>query len=158
MKMTDFYGISLFYRDCGLSGCILRITFWGARPWGYAAGFVAGLILIGQGAALLFEFFQKRGFYKALLKNLEELDRKYLLSEMTEEPSFYEGKILCEVTKAANKSMNDEIAKYRCASQEYREYIETWVHEVKPQFPPAALLLRTIRTKRRATFMRSLLR
>ncbi len=108
---------------------------------GYAAVFVAGLILLGQAAALAIEFFQKRAFYNTLLQSLEKLDRKCLLSEMIEEPSFYEGRILCEVTKAANKSMNDEIAGYRRASQEYREYIETWVHEVKTPISSSRLIV-----------------
>ena len=142
MKMTDFLRDKLVFIVIAVFLAVFCASLFGVLGLGgYAAGFVAGLILIGQGAALLFEFFQKRGFYKALLKNLEELDRKYLLSEMTEEPSFYEGKILCEVTKAANKSMNDEIAKYRRASQEYREYIETWVHEVKTPISSSSLII-----------------
>jgi len=108
---------------------------------GYAAGFVAGVFLLGEAAALTVEFFQKRTFYNTLLQSLDKMDKKYLLSEMLDEPLFSEGKILCEVTKLTNKSMNDEIAKYRLASQEYREYIETWVHEVKTPISSSKLII-----------------
>lgn len=108
---------------------------------GYAAGFVAGLFLLGESAALLVEFIQKRAFYNTLLQNLDKMDKKYLLSEMLDQPSFSEGKILCEAAKQTNKSMNDEIAKYRIASQEYREYIETWVHEVKTPISSSKLII-----------------
>ena len=108
---------------------------------GYAAAFVAFLFLLGEGAALIVEFLQKRAFYNALLQNLEKLDKKYLLSEMLDEPSFSEGRILCEVAKQTNKSMNDEIAGYRRDSQEYREYIETWVHEVKTPISSSKLII-----------------
>ena len=108
---------------------------------GYAAAFVAFLFLLGEGAALIVEFLQKRAFYNALLQNLEKLDKKYLLSEMLDEPSFSEGRILCEVAKQTNKSMNDEIAGYRRDSQEYREYIETWVHEVKTPISSSNLII-----------------
>ncbi len=108
---------------------------------GYAAGFVAGVFLLGEAAALIVEFFQKRTFYNTLLQSLDKIDKKYLLSEMLDEPLFSEGKILCEVTKLTNKSMNDEIAKYRLASQEYRENIETWVHEVKTPISSSKLII-----------------
>ncbi len=108
---------------------------------GYAAGFVAGVFLLGEAAALIVEYFQKRTFYNTLLQSLDKIDKKYLLSEMLDEPLFSEGKILCDVTKLTNKSMNDEIAKYRLASQEYREYIETWVHEVKTPISSSKLII-----------------
>ena len=108
---------------------------------GYAAGFVAAVFLLGEAAALGMEFLRKKTFYNTLLQNLEQLDKKYLISEMLDEPSFCEGKILCEVVKTADKSMNDEIAGYRHASQEYREYIETWVHEVKTPISSSRLII-----------------
>jgi signal transduction histidine kinase len=111
------------------------------RVGGYAAGFVAALFLLGETVALLIEYFQKRAFYNNLIQNLDQLDRKCLLSEMLEKPSFSEGEILYEVLKATNKSMNDEIAQYRRASQEYREYIETWVHEVKTPISSSRLII-----------------
>lgn len=142
MKLTEFL------RDKAVSIIISVLTavfcsslFGVLGLGGYAAAFVAGLILLGQAASLAVEFFQKRTFYHSLLQSLEKLDQKYLLSEMLEEPSFWEGKVLCEVTKAANKSMNDEIANYRRASQEYREYIETWVHEVKTPISSSRLIM-----------------
>lgn len=142
MKLTDFLKDKLFPVTATVVTCVFCVFLLSVLGvGGYAAGFVAGIFLLGQAAALAFEFFQKRSFYKTLLKNLDELDRKYLLSEMTEEPSFYEGRLLCEVTKAADKSMNDEIAKYRRASQEYREYIETWVHEVKTPISSSRLVI-----------------
>ncbi len=142
MKLTDFLRDKLFSIAASVVTCAFCVAlFRTLGVGGYAAGFVVGVFLMGQIAALLFEFFQKRAFYNNLMRNLEELDRKYLLSEMTEEPSFYEGKLLCEVTKAAEKSMNDEIAKYRRVSQEYREYIETWVHEIKTPISSSRLII-----------------
>lgn len=37
--------------------------------------------------------------------------------------------------------MNDEIGRYKRASQEYREYIETWVHEIKTPISSSRLIL-----------------
>jgi len=142
MKLTEFLHDKLIYIIIAVLTAVFCISLFGVLGLGgYAATFVAGLILLGQAAALAFEFFRKRTFYHSLLQSLEKLDQKYLLSEMLEEPSFCEGRILCEVTKATNKSMNDEIANYRRASQEYREYIETWVHEVKTPISSSRLIM-----------------
>lgn len=119
------------------SGMLLSVLGIG----GYAVGFVAAIFLLGETAALLTEFFRKRAFYNDLLKNLEQLDKKYLLTEMTERPTFCEGGILYDVLKETDKSMNDEIARYRRASQEYREYIETWVHEIKTPISSSRLII-----------------
>ncbi|QEY34554.1 HAMP domain-containing histidine kinase [Caproiciproducens galactitolivorans] len=113
----------------------------------YAAGFITGLFLLGQAAALGMEYFQKKTFYNELFQHLEKLDKKYLLSELLDEPSFLEGKLLYEVEKTTNKAMNDEIARYRLASREYREYIETWVHEVKTPISSSKLIIENNRNK-----------
>ncbi|NLG93634.1 MAG: HAMP domain-containing histidine kinase, partial [Clostridiales bacterium] len=113
----------------------------------YAAGFITGRFLLGQAAALGMEYFQKKTFYNELFQHLEKLDKKYLLSELLDEPSFLEGKILYEVEKTTNKAMNDEIARYRLASREYREYIETWVHEVKTPISSSKLIIENNRNE-----------
>ena len=102
--------------------------------------FVAACILLGAAAGYWIEYARRRGFYRNLLEEMEELSPKYLIAEMLEEPSFFEGKVLCQVVREAGKSMNDHIALYKNASDEYREYIEAWVHEVKTPIASARLL------------------
>ena len=46
-------------------------------------------------------------------------------------PTFLEAEILVDVLKQTTKAMNDEIASSQISSNEYREYIETWIHEIK---------------------------
>ena len=81
--------------------------------------------------AILIDFIRKKKFYDNVMHNLETLDKKYLLHELLDPPHFAEGDILCEVLYQCNKSMADEVSVYRNHSKEYREYIETWVHEIK---------------------------
>ena len=80
---------------------------------------------------LLVEFIRKRTFYNEVNKTFEKLDKKFMLSEMINEPNFFEGDFLCEIVKGSDKAMNDEIAKYKISTQDYKEYIEKWVHEIK---------------------------
>jgi signal transduction histidine kinase len=107
----------------------------------YAAVYAAFLFLLGGTAALVADYLRRRSFYRNLAKSLAKLEKKHLISEMLEEPSFAEGKILCNVLAQAGKSMNDEIAKYRIETKEYREYVETWVHEIKTPISACRLTL-----------------
>ena len=102
--------------------------------------FVPCLYIFGCAAVLAVEFIRKNSYYKKLYYNLDELDRKCLLSEIIEEPNFYEGKMLYDILKTSNKAMNDEIAGHSRSSAEYREYIEMWVHEVKTPIAGAKLI------------------
>lgn len=107
----------------------------------YAAGYVAALIFLGWLVPLFMEYARRREFYNSVRKGLDRLDKKYLLSEILDEPSFEEGKLLYEALRETEKSMNDEIAKYRLASQDYREFVETWVHEIKTPIAACRLIL-----------------
>ena len=102
-------------------------------------------ILILEGLAVLLpvivEYARKRSYYGRLLRSVDMLDRKSLLCEVLDEPDFLEGQILYRVLKECNKSMNDEIATYRHQEEEYREYIEAWMHEVKTPLAAAKLTL-----------------
>ena len=102
--------------------------------------FVPSVYLTGSIIALVIEFICKDSYYKTMHRTLEELDQKYLLSEIIEVPNFYEGQMLHDILKTSNKAMNDEIAKYRLSSAEYREYIELWVHEIKTPIAGAKLI------------------
>ena len=88
---------------------------------------------------LLYDYFRKRKFYNELLDKLNTLDKKYLLIEMLLEPNFLEGKILYDVLDEVNKNEHDLISKLKKRQDDFKEYIELWIHEVK--LPLASLTL-----------------
>ena len=100
---------------------------------------ISGIFWLGAWFTEIWGYLRKHSFYCTLMHNLEQLDRKYLISEMTDEPEFYEGKLLCEVLRDSNKSMCEHIGEHRRENAEFRDYIELWVHEVK--LPVAGLQL-----------------
>jgi len=106
--------------------------------------FVPCVYFAGSIVTLIIEFICKNSYYKNLHLTLEELDRKCLLSEIIDEPNFYEGQMLYDILKISDKAMNDEIATHRLASAEYREYIELWVHEIKTPIAGAKLISENI--------------
>ena len=74
------------------------------------------------------------------IKNIvDELDEKYLVSELIKKPKNLENEAYYYVLKKATKAMNDKITELEHKYQDYEEYIETFVHEVKT--PLAAISL-----------------
>ena len=142
MNLKDYIKDKIIYIVIMITVSIILAVFVYVLGNGIYAAFYASLILIlSQTAALIFEYFHKREFYYKLLKNLDKLDKKYFLSEMIDKPSFLEGEILYETVKQTNKSMNDEIATYTSAMKEYKEYVETWVHEIKTPISSSKLII-----------------
>lgn len=111
------------------------------RVPGYSIGFISGVLLLAMLVGLLAEYLYKRAYYRQVEKHLEALDKKFLLMELLERPSFAEGEILYDTLRQTGKAMNDEIAVYKRQSTEYREFIETWVHEVKTPIASSLLLI-----------------
>ncbi len=73
--------------------------------------------------------------WKQYLENidaiLEDLDKKYLLPEMMDKGENQEEKKLQDIFYDMEVSMNEQVSNYRRNSEEYKEYVETWVHEIK---------------------------
>jgi signal transduction histidine kinase len=106
----------------------------------YLTIFIPCVFFFGGLLSLLPEYFVKKRYYEELLDILRQMDKRHLLQEVVGRPEFIEGQILFDTLKAAGKSMNDEVAKYKTAFTEYREYIELWVHEIKTPIAGAKLI------------------
>lgn len=87
----------------------------------------------------LTEFFRKKKFYDTLISNVNELDKAYLVLETLECPNFYEGKLLYQNLYEINKSMNENVHSLKRQVDDFKEYIEMWIHEVK--IPISSLML-----------------
>ncbi len=100
------------------------------------------VLVLAMIAFEMWEFFRKRKFYNRLNKALEELDKKYLIAEMLNDPGFIEGKLLVDTLVECDKSMAENVAAYRRQNREFREYIELWVHEAKLPLASMRLMCR----------------
>ena len=90
---------------------------------------------------ILIEFVKQKMLYNELNSILDNLDKKYLLPEIMKEPANIEGKLLYDVLRQANKDMHEHVKNYRDRENEYREYIETWVHEIKTPIASTRLII-----------------
>ena len=80
---------------------------------------------------ILIEYLIKNNYYTKLQNILDGLDEKYLITEIINKPNFIEGKILKEILSQTDKSMIENVNKYRYMQEDYKEYIELWIHEIK---------------------------
>ncbi|CDB28686.1 aTPase/histidine kinase/DNA gyrase B/HSP90 domain protein [Firmicutes bacterium CAG:582] len=87
-----------------------------------------------------FTFYLKRKkYYDNFLNNLNLLDKKYLILETLEEPEFLDGKVFYDALYKIDKSMMENINNYRNETEDFKEYVEMWIHEIK--IPIAGLML-----------------
>ncbi len=86
------------------------------------------------------EYLRRRTFYQKLLQNIASLDRAYLVLETLARPNFYDGAVLYEALYAINKSMAEVVQSYEIEADEFRDYIEMWIHEVKTPLATLSLM------------------
>lgn len=88
---------------------------------------IMGLYMI----SIIIEYFKRKKFYDNLLNMLEKLDEKYLITEIIKTPNFLEGQIFKNSLEQIDKSMLENVNKYKYMTEDYKEYIELWIHEIK---------------------------
>ena len=81
----------------------------------------------------------KNNYIKSIEEIMNGLEEKYLISELIKKPKNLENEAYYYALKKATKAMNDKITELEHKYQDYEEYIETFVHEVKT--PLAAISL-----------------
>lgn len=117
---------------------VLCIAALGEVSLGFLMAFI---LLFCFSIAIAADFIKRRRFYSDLLSTLELLDRKTLIGSVMGESDFAEARILREVLLQCNKEQNDLIAAVQRDSEDYREYIETWAHEIKTPLASTRLIL-----------------
>ena len=89
------------------------------------------IIITSYFIGLIYEYNKKKKYYSYLEKMINQLKEKYLITEVIKKPEFIEGKILYETLEQTNKSMHENVNKYKYNVKDYKEYIELWIHEIK---------------------------
>lgn len=142
MKFTryckDKWVSSFIYLTVLLAGGFLLLLI-GMPP--AAACVVEGFYAAGFFLIFIQDYLARREFYSSLSELSQDLDEISYLSEFLDEPSFLEGQMLYEILQKEEKYMNDRIALHQRELQEYREYVEIWVHEIKTPIAVSRLLM-----------------
>lgn len=96
--------------------------------------------LIILGVWLFTAYLQRRNYFREASQILEHMDKPYLLGEVLPDSYRLEDKLYREMLRRSNKSVIEKIHALENASQDYREYLESWVHEIKAPITGIALL------------------
>lgn len=115
-------------------GCCMAVTCIFLRLTGYEKGNVI-LLLLFWTLLLLFwmcrEYMERRKYFKKTAEILDKMDQRYLLGELMPPSWRLEDRIYQDMIRRSNKSVIEKIRKLEAEQQEYKEYIESWVHEIK---------------------------
>lgn len=151
MLLRDFLKDKLLTISLLLFGIFTIEIFLVIYPFGNLFKIYIPVIILGlYGLSITIEFIRKNNFYKGIVNHLNDLDEKYLITELIKTPSFTEGKILKEILEQTNKSMLENVNQYKYITQDYKEYIELWIHEIKLPIATSKLIIennKTIATK-----------
>lgn len=79
----------------------------------------------------MIDFWKRKRFYDRLILYTNQLDQKYLVLEMLHEPQFYDGRLFYQILYEINKSMIENVKALEISLEEFKEYIELWIHEIK---------------------------
>lgn len=118
-----------------------------------AISFIALVWIVVVVCYLTVSFFIQKRHCETLLVMAEQLGEKYLMPEVMAMPERADEQVFYQILKMAEKSMLEKIGEIQSERQEYKEYIEQWIHEVKT--PITAMKL--ICENNRSEFTRELL-
>lgn len=78
-----------------------------------------------------YEYYSRRRYFHELWETLNKMDQRYLLGELMPVSHRLEDGLYREMIRISNKAVIERIRQIEDEQKEYREYIESWVHEVK---------------------------
>ena len=91
-------------------------------------------------AGLTCSFLTRKRYFDRLMRMAEELDERYLIPEVMEEPFLAEDLAYYRILRMAERSMLENVGDVKRERAEYREYIEQWIHEIKTPITGIRLL------------------
>lgn len=129
---------------CALAVLVAMVAY--ACGVGSQATWLLVILVLGAGALTLAAGCVRcRRFYDDLARLVSVLDEPMLVSQLIEEPTFAEGRVVLDALRSVCKSAGDEVAEAGRQASDYRSYIETWVHEAKSPLAAASLALDNLR-------------
>ena len=140
MKLTSYLESKIFYILFQVSTIMILSLLLGFSkiPLFYIAliDIISLVLLI---VYLICDYYIQKKKCIQITNLVDRLDEKYYISEIIPKSSNIENKAYIYALKQATKSMNDKISKLEQENLDYREYIESFAHEIKT--PISALSL-----------------
>ncbi|MBY4797527.1 sensor histidine kinase [Collinsella sp. AGMB00827] len=123
----------------------LYIALGAVSVTGAAALLITSIPVLSALIVLIVDYTRKQAFYRDLHACSQHPDQALWLTEMVERPYFVEGCIAYDDLEVITRAANNRISAAERRVGEYREYIETWVHEAKSPLSAAHLAVENLR-------------
>jgi signal transduction histidine kinase len=106
-----------------------------------AALFVVSLYALMMLIWVAIDLVRKYAFYRDIEHWLRRNRAENLPANRVERPGFAEGQALYDAVERLDTARQEALARHAQSAREYREYIESWVHEIKTPLASASLYL-----------------
>lgn len=117
LNVTGIILVSLYLRITGNNqATIMVITI----PWS------AVLLLF-----FICNYRSRKQYFEKIFSQMEELEHAYLIGELMEDSWELNDQLYQRILRKSTKGMIEKIYQLEQEQQEYREFIEGWIHEVK---------------------------
>ena len=100
---------------------------------------LAILIIVFIFISLLISYLLIKKRYKKIVNLVDSLDEKYLIKEVIDKPKNLENRAYYYVLDKACKALNDKLSDVENSKEEYLDFLDSFIHEVKT--PISALSL-----------------
>ena len=132
MKFRDYLKDKLLYVIL-LIACILsvEILLIPIINYVYIKIYVAIVPIVLFLIPFFIEYYKKKEYYSEIKVRVNELEEKYLITELLPKGDFLDAKINKDNILEIGKSMLENVNKYKYLQEDYKEYIELWIHEIK---------------------------
>lgn len=97
-----------------------------------------------------------RAYLAELASIMEGLDQKHLFVECVPKPRRVYERRLLELMRRSGRAMIGAVSDAQASQREYREYVESWVHEIKTPITAAQLICRGVDGETRRKLSREL--
>lgn len=88
----------------------------------------------------LYEYHGRKKYFFHMGQVLDKTDQRFLLGELMPDSPRLEDRLYREMIRKSNKSVIERIRRIEDVQREYREYIESWVHEIKAPITSISLI------------------
>lgn len=117
---------------------------------------IAGFVVLCAAIALALDYGRRARFYRETAGLVAELGSASHFPSLIDEPDFLEGRIAYQAGAALARLSNGEVSTAQVNAQNYREYVELWIHEIKTPIAAAKLMLSSMHDAQGAKLTREL--
>ncbi|MDE6874951.1 MAG: HAMP domain-containing histidine kinase [Lachnospiraceae bacterium] len=150
MKASEFFAdrvLGLLFRAVFAAVTAVFLLLTGTKPGIVVILGIVWFLVLACGQAV--DFFRCRSRLRELYAVMEGLDKKYLFAECVRAGGTVYERRLFELFHRAGRAMISAVSDAEACQREYREYVESFVHEVKTPITAAELICRKMDEKNR---------